>query len=127
HIEPPYTTPDARRVARDALTRLRREGQTPVLLVDEAQLPTPAMLEELRLMTNFEMDARSVFALILCGLPHLNRRLAVQTHASLAQRIGVRYHLVGMGREETKAYVAHHLKLVGVERALFADEALEHL
>ena len=127
HIDPPWTTPDARRVARDALTRLKREGQTPVLLVDEAHLLSPAMLEELRLLTNFEMDARSVFALVLCGLPELGRRLASQNHESLAQRIAVRYHLVGLGREETKAYVAHHLGLVGVERAIFADDALEHL
>lgn len=127
HIEPPWTTPDARRTAREALARLKREGQTPVLLVDEAHLLPPAMLEELRLLTSFDMDARSVFALILCGLPTLNRQLAGRIHESLSQRIAIRYHLVGMGREETKEYVTHHLKLAGVERKIFADDALEHL
>ena len=85
------------------------------------------MLDELRLLTSFEMDARSVFALVLCGQPVLSRHLTARAHEALAQRINVRYHLVGMSREETKAYVDHHIKLAGVDRKLFADDALDHL
>jgi type II secretory pathway predicted ATPase ExeA len=44
-----------------------------VLLVDEAHLLTPERLEELRLLTNAEMDARSPFALLLVGQPTLAR------------------------------------------------------
>lgn len=127
HVDPPWTAPDARRIVREAFSRLKREGQTPVLIIDEAHLLSASMLEELRLLTNFEMDSQPVFSLILCGLPLLDRQLAGHTLVSLAQRIGVRYHLVGMGREETKAYVLHHLELAGVKRPIFADDAIDHL
>jgi general secretion pathway protein A len=79
------------------------------------------------MLTSFDMDATPVFALILCGLPDLNRRLASRNQEALAQRITVRYHLVGMEREETYAYVEHHLKLAGADRPIFHDDALQQL
>jgi len=54
-----------------------------VLIVDEAHLLQPDQLEELRLMTNAEMDSASPFAGILIGQPTLARQLRIGTFAAL--------------------------------------------
>lgn len=126
-IDPPWLAADARLRLREAMAAMKRDGLTPVLIQDEAQALSTAILEELRMLTSFDMDAHPVFAMVLCGQPELNRILANRNQEALAQRITVRYHLVGMEREETRAYVEHHLKLAGVDRPVFDDAALQHL
>ena len=98
-----------------------------VLIVDEAHLLTPEQLEELRLLTNAEMDSRSPFALLLVGQPTLARRLRLGVFAALDQRIAMRYQLTAMDLGEAAQYLRHHLTLVGRTDPLFADDALARL
>jgi type II secretory pathway predicted ATPase ExeA len=98
-----------------------------VLLVDEAHLLSPEQLEELRLLTNAEMDSRSPFALLLVGQPTLARQLRMGVFAALDQRIAVRYQLQPMDLGEAAQYLRHHLALVGRADPLFADDALARL
>jgi len=103
--------------------RTERSKQV-VLLVDEAHLLSPSQLEELRLLTNAEMDSQSPFAGVLLGQPTLRKRLRMGTFAALDQRIAVRYELTGMTETETVSYLQHHLELSGRKDALFADDAI---
>lgn len=64
-----------------------------MLVVDEAHPFAPAQLEELRLLTNADMDATNPFALLLVGQPMLPRRLKMGLLAALDQRISTRYQL----------------------------------
>jgi type II secretory pathway predicted ATPase ExeA len=96
-------------------------GKRVVLLVDEAHLLTYEQLEELRLLTNADMDAHSPFALLLLGQPTLRRKLKLGT---LAQRIALRYELPGMDPAETSGYIHHHLALAGRSDPLFSDDAI---
>jgi type II secretory pathway predicted ATPase ExeA len=98
-----------------------------VLIVDEAHLLEPAQLEELRLLTNAEMDSASAFAGILLGQPTLNRQLRMGTFAALDQRIVTRYAVRGMDIGESAAYLRHHLALAGRTEPLFADDAIARL
>jgi type II secretory pathway predicted ATPase ExeA len=104
--------------------RTERSKQV-VLLVDEAHLLSPAQLEELRLLTNAEMDSTSPFAGILLGQPTLRKRLRLGTFAALDQRIALRYELDGMNEQETASYIRHHIELAGRKDTLFADDAIE--
>ncbi len=114
--------------AQDLLTRERAERKKRVLLIcDEAHLLTSEQLEELRLLTNAEMDSVMPFAGILVGQPHLRRRLRLGSFAALDQRIALRYELAGMNASESADYLAHHLKLAGREDRLFSDDAIELL
>ena len=70
------------------------------------------------------MDSSSSFALVLVGQPALKARLRLGAFSALEQRITLRYSVPPMTQEETKSYVAHHLKLAGRTDALFSDEAL---
>ena len=95
----------------ELLERERTErAKQVVLLVDEAHLLSPAQLEELRLLTNAEMDSQSPFAGILLGQPTLRKKLRMGSFAALDQRIALRYELPGMSEQESAEYVRHHLR-----------------
>nr|MDA8267324.1 AAA family ATPase [Actinomycetota bacterium] len=110
-------------LAAEAAERHRRV----ILIVDEAHLLEPAQLEELRLLTNAEMDSDSAFAGILVGQPTLNRQLRMGTFAALDQRIATRFTIKAMDLAESAAYLRHHLRLAGRDEPLFADDAIARL
>jgi type II secretory pathway predicted ATPase ExeA len=99
-------------------------GRTTVLILDEAHLLDTGQLEELRLLTNADMDSHSPFACLLLGQPTLRRRIKLGTFAALDQRIALRYAMTGMTPDETKSYLTHHLKLAGRPDTLFSDDAI---
>jgi len=99
----------------------------PVLVVDEAHHLRNEVLEDLRLLTNYAMDAERRLCLLLVGLTELRQRLRMAVHESLTQRIVVRYHLSGLSREETPAYLCHRLQLAGSTLPLFEPPAIEAL
>lgn len=114
------------RVIRAEVTRLCLESkQRPVLIVDEAQHLRNDVLEDLRLLTNYEMDSENRLCLILVGLTELRRRLGMAVHESLSQRIVVRHHLTGLLRDELADYLRHLLRLAGCELDLFDPAAIE--
>ena len=106
--------------------RAERSKQV-VMLIDEAHLLSPVQLEELRLLTNAEMDSQSPFSGILLGQPTLRKRLRIGTFAALDQRIALRYELAGMSDKESAQYIRHHVELAGRKDNLFADDAIELL
>ena len=118
----------AYRAIREEITRLVCEAkQLPVLVIDEAQHLRNDVLEDLRLLCNYEMDSQNRLCLLFVGLTELRRRLAMACHESLAQRLVVRHHLAGLDRAELDAYLAHRLRLAGCEHPLFEPPAVEAL
>jgi len=118
----------AYRAIHTEVSRLTQETKIyPVLVVDEAQHLRNEVLEDLRLLTNYAMDAERRLCLLLVGLSELRRRLTMAVHESLAQRIVVRYHLAGLTREELPAYLTHRLQLAGCALPLFEPAAVEAL
>jgi type II secretory pathway predicted ATPase ExeA len=99
-------------------------GRRVVVVVDEAHLLAPDQLEELRLLTNADMDSTSPFALVLAGQPLLRQRLRLGAFAALDQRVALRYALSGLSQPDTAEYIAHHLKLAGRSDTLFSDDAI---
>jgi len=99
------------------------KNRTVLLVVDEAHLLSNDQLEQLRLLSNAEMDSRAALGIILLGQPTLRRRLKLGHFAALDQRITLRYHLDGLGRDETVAYIGHHMAIAGRTDPLFSDDA----
>src|SRR5438477_167008 len=88
------------------LFELYEEKREPVLIIDEAQLiPTKATFDEIRLLTNFQLDDQNLLSVILIGQPELDARLDRAAYAPLRQRIGMRYALGPLSREETFHYI----------------------
>jgi type II secretory pathway predicted ATPase ExeA len=103
-------------------------GITPVIIIDEAQLiPDRDTFEEIRLLTNFQLDYTNLLSLVLVGQPDLRKRLNHRTYVPLRQRIGLFYHLGPIAEDEIKDYVLFRLRVSGKEDMLFTDEALASL
>jgi len=126
--EPRYLKAEVMAQAADLLAAEEAERhRRVVMIVDEAHLLDAAQLEELRLLTNSQMDSASPFAGILIGQPTLSRQLRMGMFAALDQRIATRFTIKAMDIGESAAYLRHHLALAGREDPLFADDAVSRL
>lgn len=116
------------RSIRQEVNRLCLESKIrPILIIDEAQYLRNDVLENLRLLTNYDMDSQNRLCMIFVGQAELRRRLSLSVHEPLAQRLVVRYHISGLEREELPRYLKHRLELAGTEVDLFEQPALEAL
>lgn len=120
----PWTMTEARSRVRRQLAESAEAGRIPVLILDDAQEIPTAMLEELRLLTAFDLDAKPVFALLLAGHPELARHVRKRGLEALAQRVELWCQLVGLDRDETGHYLQHHLELAGCEKPIFAPDGV---
>jgi type II secretory pathway predicted ATPase ExeA len=96
----------------------------PVIIIDEAQLiPNRETFEEVRLLTNFQLDEVNLLSLILIGQPELTKRLEHPVYEALRQRIGIRFHLGALDQAGTAAYLRYRLEKAGGRPQLFQREA----
>jgi len=95
------------------LTSLVPQGRRALLVVDEAQNLTPQAMEELRMLSNFQLGDRALLQSFLLGQPELRDLMRAPSMQQLRQRISASYHLGPMEAEETRAYVEHRLQRVG--------------
>ena len=103
-----------------------RAGQTPVLIVDEAQgLPTH-VLEEIRMLLNLETPHQKLLQIVLAGQPELDERLRRAELRQLKQRIMLRCRTAVLTQEETHEYVQARLNTAGANgKPIFAPDALD--
>jgi general secretion pathway protein A len=107
----------------DLFFRNFREGRDTVIIVDEAQLlEDDGVLEELRLLMNFQTDDRFLVTVLLIGSPELRDKIRKLKH--LDQRITIRYHLNTLDYGHTAAYIAHRLTMAGRTAPIFTEEAV---
>jgi general secretion pathway protein A len=106
------------------LDHYRRNEQV-ILIVDEAQNLPPALLEEVRLLTNLETSKNKLLQVILIGQPELNNVLNSHKFRQLKQRVSLRYHLQILNEEETHKYIESRLINAGAaDTHLFTARAL---
>ena len=109
------------------LLKAHASGRRVVLVVDEAQNLAPAVLEQVRLLTNLETNTQKLLQIILIGQPELRELLGRNELRQLAQRITGRYHLHPLSRDETAAYVRHRLRVAGATNDIFSGPALSEI
>lgn len=108
-----------------ALYACYEAGECPVLVVDEAQLvPHKETFDEIRLLTNFQLDDQNLICVVLMGQPELRKRLMHRAYEPLRQRIGMQYNLMPLSLEETEAYLQFRLNVAGGNPRLFQPEAV---
>ncbi len=101
------------------LLRTHALGRRTILVVDEAQNLSPAVLEQVRLLTNLETAKQKLLQIILIGQPELRELLDRTDLRQLAQRITGRYHLEPLSISETAQYIEHRLKVAGALGEVF--------
>lgn len=90
-----------------------REGKRILLVVDEAQNLPKESLEELRMLSNFEMHGNSLFQSFLLGQDELRQLLQIESMEQVRQRVIANYHLRPFNLNETKDYIIHRLTTAG--------------
>jgi general secretion pathway protein A len=110
----------------DVLERNLDDGKENVLVIDEAQLLTPTLIEEVRLLTNYEKPQQKFIQIILFAQPEFEKK--VGRVKQFNQRIQVRYFLEGMTQEETREYIVHRLVQAGMdEPEIFSGDAFSEV
>jgi general secretion pathway protein A len=125
----------AARSKSEALARLNnylmirsRDELTTALIIDEAQLLSWELLEEIRLLTNLETTQHKLLQIVLAGQPELDRKLDSHQLRQLKQRVGLRCNLLPLELKEVDGYIRRRLELAGTASAgkdLFSKEAVE--
>lgn len=114
-----------RRLNDQLLANYHREVDT-VVLVDEAQaIEHDRLFEELRLLSNFQLNDRFLITLVLVGQPELRDRIA--RIPQLAQRVAIQHHIEYLDRAETKAYILARLAAAGGELPIFSAGAISFI
>ena len=109
----------------DFLRSLVPLGARAVLIVDEAQnLPLP-ILEQIRILSNFETDKEKLLQIFLVGQPNLLSLLRSPELRQIDQRVSIRYQLKPLAEDEVAGYVSHRLAIANAARSVvFTPTAL---
>ena len=83
------------------------------------------VLNDLKILLNFEMDSKNYVTLILAGQSVLNNTLTKQIHEALKQRIVINYNFNGITKQEVQEYITSRLKIAGVTENIFNANAIE--
>jgi len=106
--------------------RLDTLGKRAVLVIDEAQVLSAEVLEELRLFSNMNAGRTMLLQTILVGQLSLRETLRRPDMRQFAQRVGVDYLLTPLDNEQTEAYIRHRLHIAGPGReGLFTVDACD--
>lgn len=95
------------------LRSVDRQDKRALLVIDEAQNLNARTVEELRMLSNFQTDERSLLQTFLLGQPEFRATLHSPDMQQLRQRVIASYHLGPMDATETRAYIEHRLATVG--------------
>lgn len=104
-------------------------GLRTVLIIDEAQGLAPFVLEEIRLLMNFESNTAKFLQIILTGQPELREVLNSQELRQLKQRIALRSEIQPLPNvSETENYIMERLRVAGAkEPNIFSPEAIDFI
>ncbi len=110
------------------LLRTAHEGRRCVFIIDEAQNLDSAVLETVRLLSNFETPRSKLLQIVISGQPNLSERLAEPGLAQFRQRISIMTRLKPLSAKDTARYIHHRLRVAGYEgESLFSQEGLERV
>lgn len=126
NLIPKYRKVDKFAQIQAAIKRLAIDKKiTPVIIFDEANYMPNAMLNDLKIIFNFDMDSRDYACLILAGLPVLNTTLNLKANEPLKQRLVTSYNLEPLAQEEAEKYIETKLRGAGSTTEVFSEQAIK--
>lgn len=100
---------------------------TPVIIIDEANYLSSQILNDLKIILNFEMDSKEPYILLLIGQNTIRNALNMKSNEALKQRISMNYTLSGLSKDESKKYIDDKLKHAGLNTNIFASEGYNQI
>lgn len=125
-ITPAQSSFEMHKQLSDALVVETQAGRKFVIVIDEAQSLSDAVLERVRLLTNFETSRGKMMHIVLSGQPQLDDKLVQSSLVQLRQRISTVCRLEPLSSEEIAFYIDYRVKLAGYYgEPLFTEDALK--
>lgn len=125
-IEPPFKKVDMFREIQERILNLSKDKKINVIIVlDEAQYLKSSILNDLKILLNFDMDSKNYISLILVGQPSLNNILRRNIFDALSQRITVSYNMCGFSKNELNEYIDSRIKIAHGNNGIFNEQAIE--
>jgi general secretion pathway protein A len=123
------TKPELLTALGQALDARHSRGLRTVLIIDEAQGLSPNVLEEIRLLSNFESDTAKQLQIVLTGQPELRDVLNNPDLRQLKQRVALRCVIKPLANvEETDRYITSRLLVAGAARTdIFEAAAVDYI
>ena len=94
-----------------------------LLIIDEAQRLNHELIEQIRMLSNIELDNRKLINIFFVGQSEFNQLISDDRNRAVRQRIGVNYHLKPLSMPETADYINHRLKIAGTSEEIFERAA----
>ena len=111
---------------KNLLLRAHNEGKTSVLVIDEAHLLTADLIDEIRLLSNFETSEQKLLQTILVGQDELKTVLNLESMRQVKQRVAIRMHIDPLTDAEVKRYMQTRWTRASAQpRFPFSDEAID--
>ncbi len=98
-----------------------------VMIIDEAHNLNPSLLEEIRLLSNFETAQDKLIQIVLVGQPELNSLLNLSKCRPLKQRISLWFFINPLNRKETEKYIRSRLSKAGLESSCYTKNAFDEI
>jgi general secretion pathway protein A len=95
----------------------------PILIIDEAHLLSHDILQEIRLLTNFEIDSYNAITILFCGHESFNMKLGLSILESLANSITINISIDSLNKEETFSYIEKRINDCGNSNKIFTNNA----
>jgi len=112
---------------RDFLHQSYADRKQVLLVIDESQRLNHHLMEDIRVLSNIELQDRKLINIFFVGQQEFNSILMAPQNRALAQRITVRYHIEPLNEKEVGAYVNHRLNIAGCKQELFNQAAVSEI
>ena len=111
----------------DFLINANENGKKVLLIIDEAQRLKSAFLDEIRVLSNIELETKKLINIFFVGQRELKEMLLEERNWPLKQRITYNYHLIPLVEHETAAFIEHRLKVAGSSKRIFSEKAIREI
>ncbi len=107
------------------LESVYKQKKKALLIIDEAQLLTQNLLEEIRLLSNINRDGNHLLNIFFVGQNEFNEILHRPENRAVTQRITLNYQIDQLSEEETALYIQHRLRVAGAAQPIFTVSAMK--
>ena len=116
------------KVIQEEIKRLVIEKRiTPVIILDEANYLPSTVLNDLKMLLNFDMDSKDNVILVLIGQKTFLNTLSLKANEALRQRVSMNYNISSLDKEEARYYIDQKLQAAGLNTPIISDEAYNQI
>ncbi len=103
------------------------ENKKVLLIIDESQLLTQDLLEEIRLLSNIEKTDTKLINIFFVGQNEFNEIVSKEQNRAVRQRLTLNYNIDPLTPDETQKYIDHRLEVAGVKKTIFDLSAVQEI